>query len=330
MEAWPRELQNSYAILSNGIETQRNYAPPKTKRTIMDNKDYYKIMGVDKDASDKDIKLAYRKLARKYHPDISKEPDAEAKFKEMGEAYEVLKDPAKRAQYDQELQYKHFNQGAQQQKDYSQTQQPQFDSDFFESLFGHSRYQQHPSTGEHYRGKMHISLEEAFHGTSKHLQVPIDNGSETLMQTLKVKIPAGIKSEQQIRLAGQGAPGLNGGPAGDIYLTIIIDKHPLFDLLDKDVYVTLPITPWEAALGASVRVPTLSGDIQLKIPEGSQGGQKLRIKHRGLPGQKQGDQYVILKLVTPKPTTQAAKDLYQKMAELMPLNPRAGMESKND
>lgn len=300
----------------------------------MDNKDYYKIMGVSPEASEKDIKLAYRKLARKYHPDISKEPEAEEKFKEMGEAYEVLKDPVKRTQYDQELKYRHFHQGAQQQRsdseEHSQTQQPPFDSDFFESLFGHSRYQQHPMSGEHYRGKIHINLEEAFHGTSKHLQVPVEKGNETVMQTLKVKIPAGINSEQQIRLAGQGGAGINGGPPGDIYLTIVVDKHPLYDVLDKDVYITLPITPWEAALGATVRVPTLLGAIQLKIPEGSQAGQKLRIKQRGLPGKEPGDQYVVLKIVTPTPTTQAAKDLYQKMAELMPLNPRAAMESKHD
>ena len=297
----------------------------------MDNKDYYKIMGVSQDASDKDIKLAYRKLARKYHPDISKEPQAEERFKEMGEAYEVLKDKTKRAQYDEALKYGAFNQNNTHQHTYSQRHeqgaQPQFDSDFFESLFGHSRYQKQAMSGEHYRGKIAISLEEAFNGTSKQVQVPVEQGKEVVMQTLKVKIPAGIKSGQQIRLAGRGGPGIEGGPAGDIYLTIDVDKHALFDVLNNDIYLTLPITPWEAALGATIHVPTLSGTIDLKIPEASQGGQKLRIKNRGLPGSVPGHQYVVLKIITPTPTTQAAKDLYQKMADIMPFNPRANLES---
>ena len=299
----------------------------------MGNKDYYKIMGVSQDASEKDIKLAYRKLARKYHPDLSKEPQAEERFKEMGEAYEVLKDKTKRAQYDQALKYGTFNQSNPQQRSYSQRQeqsgQPQFDSDFFESLFGHSRYQKQPMSGEHYRGKIAISLEEAFNGTSKQVQVPVEQGSEVVMQTLKVKIPAGIKSGQQIRLARRGGAGIEGGSAGDIYITIDVDKHPLFDVLGNDIYLILPITPWEAALGATVHVPTLAGTIDLKIPEASQGGQKLRIKNRGLPGNIPGHQYVVLKIITPTPTTQAAKDLYQKMAEIMPFNPRASLEPQS-
>ncbi len=292
----------------------------------MMDKDYYKIMGVSKDASEKDIKSAYRKLARKYHPDISKEPNAEEQFKEMGEAYEVLKDPAKRAEYDQYQKHKEFNQSHQQGRGQGgrshQQQGAQFDSDFFESLFGHSRYQQQPMAGQDYQGKINISLEEAFTGAVKQLQVPVDEGAQVKMQTLKVKIPAGIKSGQQIRLAGQGAQGMNGGPRGDIYLTITVDKHSLFDVMDNDIYLTLPITPWEAALGATVVVPTLSGKIDLKIPAGSQGGQKLRIKNRGLPGSTPGNQYVLLKIITPAATTDSAKELYKKMAEVMPFNPR--------
>ncbi|MFI4919574.1 MAG: DnaJ C-terminal domain-containing protein [Legionellales bacterium] len=295
----------------------------------MDHKDYYKIMGINPDASEKDIKIAYRKLARKYHPDISKENNAEERFKEMGEAYEVLKDPTKRAEYDNHLKNREFNQSSQHAQGHTKrTHQPQdtsFNSDFFESLFGHSRYQHQPITGQNYQGKISISLEEAFHGAVKHVQVPIEEGAEVSMQTLKVKIPAGIKSGQQIRLAGQGANGANGGPRGDIYLTITVDKHALFDVMDNDVYLTLPITPWEAALGATIVVPTLSGKIDLKIPAGSQGGQKLRIKNRGLPGTTPGNQYVLLKISTPVPTTQAAKELYQKMAEVMPFNPREKM-----
>ena len=285
-------------------------------------------MGVSQDASDKDIKIAYRKLARKYHPDISKEPNAEEQFKEMGEAYEVLKDPVKRAEYDQYRKNREFNQrqSAQQPTGHNersyQFQGGEFDSDFFESLFGHARHQQQPMTGQNYEGKINISLEEAFQGTVKSMQVPVEQGQETKLQTLKVKIPAGIKSGQQIRLAGQGAPGIKGGPRGDLYLTVEVIKHPFFDVMDNDIYITLPITPWEAALGATVTVPTLAGKIDLKIPASSQGGQKLRIKNRGLPGATPGNQYVLLKIITPPATTEAAKELYKKMAEVMPFNPR--------
>ena len=291
------------------------------------DKDYYKIMGVNQDASEKDIKLAYRRLARKYHPDLSKEPNAEERFKEMGEAYEVLKDPTKRAEYDQYLKYGKFNQNARQEQwtpgPREHYQSEQFNEDLFESLFGHARrQQQQPMAGQDYQGKVTVSLEEAFSGTVRSIQVPVEDGT---VQTLKVKVPAGVKSGQQIRLAGQGAPGMNGGPRGDIYLTVQIDKHPLFEVMDNDIYLTLPITPWEAALGATVAIPTLAGKIDLKIPSGSQGGQKLRIKNRGLPGKTPGNQYVLLKIITPPPTSEAATELYKKMAEIMPFNPRSSM-----
>ncbi|HAT2138952.1 TPA: DnaJ domain-containing protein [Legionella pneumophila] len=293
------------------------------------DKDYYKIMGVSQDASEKDIKMAYRKLARKYHPDISKEPDAEEQFKEMAEAYEVLKDPKKRSEYDQYLKYKQFNPQSDGFTGRRTQEQPfqefHFDSDFFETLFGHSRYQQQPMTGQNYHGKITISLEEAYHGAVKNLQVPVDQGPETKIQTLKVKIPAGVKSGQQIRLAGQGGSGSGGGARGDLYLTVEVIKHPIFDVMENDIYLTLPITPWEAALGATVVIPTLAGKIDLKIPPGSQGGQKLRIKNRGLPGSPPGNQYVLLKIITPPAQTEEAKALYKKMAEVMPYNPRKTM-----
>lgn len=293
------------------------------------DKDYYKIMGVSQDASDKDIKMAYRKLARKYHPDISKEPDAEERFKEMAEAYEVLKDPKKRSEYDQYLKYKEFNPQSDGFTGRRTQEQPfqefHFDSDFFETLFGHPRYQQQPMTGQNYHGKITISLEEAYHGAVKNLQVPVEQGTETKIQTLKVKIPPGVKSGQQIRLAGQGGSGSGGGARGDLYLTVEVMKHPTFDVMENDIYLTLPITPWEAALGATVVIPTLAGKIDLKIPPGSQGGQKLRIKNRGLPGSPPGNQYVLLKIITPPAQTEEAKALYKKMAEVMPYNPRKTM-----
>lgn len=295
-------------------------------------KDYYKIMGVSPNASEKDIKTAYRKLARKYHPDISKETGAEEKFKEMGEAYEVLKDKTRRAEYDQYLKNQEYNERFRQQQ-HSAGQQNrsyqyeggEFDSDFFESLFGQARHQRRPMAGQNYEGKITVSLEEAFQGAVKSLQVPVEDANGSTLQTLKVKIPAGVKSGQRIRLAGQGASGMHGGPRGDLYLTVDVMKHSLFDVMENDIYLTLPITPWEAALGTTVVVPTLEGKIDLKIPAGSQGGQKLRIKDRGLPGKPRGNQYVLLKITTPPANTDEAKDFYKKMAEIMPFNPREKM-----
>jgi curved DNA-binding protein len=289
----------------------------------MSKKDYYKIMGVSKTASEKDIKTAYRRLARKYHPDISKEADAEERFKEMGEAYEVLKDPAKRKEYDLYLKAaENPHQNPFQYRDEapnSRQNNPYFDSDFFESIFGHARYQQAPIKGQDYHGKIEISLEDAFHGAQR--QLNIDN------QMLNVKIPRGIQSGQQIRLRGQGGSAIQGGEKGDLYLTVEFLKHPLFDVMDKDIYLTLPITPWEAALGANINVPTLGGKIELKIPSNSQGGQKLRLKDRGLPGKPPGNQYILLKIVTPAATTPQAKALYQEMAANLPFNPRATMDA---
>lgn len=286
-------------------------------------------MGVAPTATEQEIKTAYRRLARKYHPDLSKEPDAETRFKEMGEAYETLKDPVKRAEYDDSLKQAQFHQQRQhtaQQSThhthnyYQNAQHHEFDSDLFESLFGHARHQHHSMAGQDYHGTVSVSLEEAFQGAVKNLQVP-DETSEK-MQTLSVKIPAGVKSGQKIRLSGQGGMGINNGQRGDLYLTIDVMKHPLFDVQDNDIYLTLPITPWEAALGATIVVPTLSGKIDLKIPPGSQGGQKLRLKNRGLPGTTAGHQYVLLKIITPPATSEQAKALYQQMASTMPFNPR--------
>lgn len=290
----------------------------------MEHKDYYKIMGVPKEATDKEIKQAYRRLARKYHPDISKEPNAEEQFKTVGEAYEVLKDPEKRKVYDQYLRDYEFSkqrQGARHQ--YTQQEPFMGESagyDFFESLFGMPPFQERAYGGQDTHGTIEISLEEAFHGGLK--EIKLSATPQQAEQTLRVKIPAGIKSGQQIRLAEKGAPAIRGGKPGDLLITLQIKKHPLFDVMGNDIYVTVPVTPWEAALGATIAVPTLGGKVDLKIPPGSQGGQTLRLKQRGMPGKVSGDQYVVLKMVTPKPTTDAARDLYQKMAEMMPINPR--------
>lgn len=300
----------------------------------MDYKDYYKIMGLSHDAAPKDVKMAYRKLARKYHPDLNKEAGAEEKFKELGEAYEVLKDPEKRKVYDQYGRDREFNQNARASQ---QTQgwgdagdgDPSSARDFFESLFGGGGFRQSRAAGADLHGNISISLDEAFHGGVREIQLPTANPGGTGKQVLRVKIPKGAKSGQQLRLTGQGEIGLGGAGKGDLYLTIHIDKHPIFDVMGNDIYVTLPVAPWEAALGANIPVPTLAGQVDLKIPPGSQGGQTLRLKQRGLPGSVHGDQYVLLKIVIPQPTTDAARELYQEMAKIMPFNPREKMGTKH-
>ncbi|WP_133128368.1 DnaJ C-terminal domain-containing protein [Legionella nagasakiensis] len=294
----------------------------------MDHKDYYKIMGLNRDATEKDIKTAYRRLARKYHPDISKEPNAEEKFKEMAEAYEVLKDPEKRRVYDQYVQDWDIRQKANyssQQKEWDIGKDSyHFDPNFFESLFGTAPFREQSFAGADYQSSIRISLEEAYQGVVKDLQLPA-YGHHHSPQILRVKIPAGVKSGQQIRLVGQGAESRSGGPRGALYLTVYIEKHPIFDVKGNDVYLTLPVAPWEAALGSTIVVPTLAGNVDLKIPPGSQGGQTLRLKKRGLPGDKPGDQYVILKIIIPQPENDRARELYKKMAEEMPFNPREKM-----
>lgn len=312
----------------------------------MEYQDYYKIMGLERNASADDIKRAYRKLARKYHPDVSKEKNAEEKFKSVGEAYEVLKDPEKRAAYDQLGSNWQAGQEFRPPPGWGQasgaTAGEGFGdvSDFFESLFGASmggrrqqqahRQRSYAMPGEDYHGKIQITLEEAYQGVTKQVQVPVtevnqQGRSQVVNRTLKVKIPAGVKPGQQIRLTGQGGAGAGTGAKGDLYLEIAYQKHHLFDVVGNDIYCPLPVAPWEVALGATVSVPTLGGKVDLKIPPGSQGGQKMRLKGRGLPGMPLGDQYIILKVVIPLPVTESAKAFYEKMATEMRFNPREQM-----
>ena len=309
----------------------------------MEYKDYYQILGVDRSASEAEIKKAYRKLAGKYHPD--KPSGDEAKFKDISEAYEVLGDKEKRAMYDQfGSNYKngqHFDPppGFEQMfgGGFGGGQAGGF-SDFFESLFrgqggfggggfgggfGGQRYAQ---KGEDQVVKVFVTLEEAVNGNERtlNLQVPQADARGQVQhrnKQIKVKIPPGIKQGQRIRLSGQGAPGFGGGPSGDLYLEIDLQAHPLYKVKDEDVILDLPLTPWEAALGTKVQVPTLKGKVNLSIPAGSQSGTKLRIKGRGL-GKTPGDQYVVVQIHTPLAQTDEVKAFYQKMAEELSFNPR--------
>jgi curved DNA-binding protein len=307
----------------------------------MQFRDYYEVMGLSRDATADDIKRAYRRLARKYHPDVSKEADAEARFKELGEAYEVLKDPEKRAAYDQLGSRWKEGQEFKPPPDWDSHFESGADagafSDFFESMFGGgagpraSRRSAFRARGNDRQAQIAISLEEAFSGTTRALaleQMEVDESGQPNRRTrqLNVKIPPGVTDGQQIRLAGQGEPGIGGGASGDLFLKVQLNPHRLFKVHEKDIEIELPITPWEAALGDTVRVPTLSGKVDLKIPKGSNSGGRLRLKGKGLPGSPPGDQQVILKIVTPAAETPAHEELYRKMAEVMPMDPRKALE----
>lgn len=295
-------------------------------------KDYYETLGVARDASAEDIKLSYRKLARKFHPDVSKEPDAEARFKEVGEAYEVLKDPEKRAAYDAIGQRSggedfrpppdwdagyEFHGGGSGADGFGAHEH----SDFFESLFGAASRRRRRSAEVNFRGEDHhakvlIDLEDAYTGTqcSLTLRMPaFDSQGRGVLQerTLNVAIPKGIRPGQQLRLAGQGGPGLGSGPAGDLYLDIEFKPHPRYRVDGRDVYLDLPLAPWEAALGASVTIPTPKGSIELAVPAGSAPGRKLRLKGKGIPGDPAGDLYALITIVLPPADSDASRQAYE-------------------
>jgi curved DNA-binding protein len=300
-------------------------------------KDYYAILGVPRDASEEDIKKSYRKLARKYHPDVSKEPNAEARFKEMAEAYNTLKDPEKRAAYDQLGQQRpgeefqpppewstRFGDGA-----------AMFDemdlADLFAGLAGHRRGGggPRPRRGQDYEVAVPITLEEAFRGTEVGLDLTTTELDEQgrprrVPRTIKARIPKGPVDGQVLRLTGQGGKGSNGGPDGDVYLHIALRPHRLYRPNGRDLYLDLPLTPWEAALGATVEVPTLAGTVNLKVPAGTRSGQQLRLSGRGLPKPEggAGDQYAIVQLVNPPSPSDRERSLFKELADASSFNPR--------
>lgn len=312
----------------------------------MQFKDYYTVMGIARDASQAEIKRAYRKLARKFHPDVSKEVNAEARFKEIGEAYAVLKDPEKRASYD-EL-------GAN-WKDGQEFDPPpdwgsgfEFDgrgfsergaagdySEFFSSLFGQgfgpaaggqAQAGFHAHGGDHH-ARVLIDIGDAYSGATRNVTLrrpELDSSGRlaNIERNLKVTIPKGVKKGQRIRLSGQGEPGLGGGAAGDLYLEIEFNLHSIYRVEGQDVYLDLPITPWEAAMGSNVKVPTPAGPVNLNIPAGTNYGRKLRLKGRGIPGHPPGDLYAVVQITVPAAKTDAAKELYRKMEQELAYNPR--------
>ena len=325
-------------------------------------KDYYEVMGVARGATQDEIKRAYRKLARKFHPDVSKEKNAEDRFKELQEAYEVLKDPEKRAAYDQLganwRQGQDFRPPPDWGKGFEFTAGhggragraghagpgPDF-SDFFSELFGarspfggtggqggfeaagRGGHRGFASAGQDHVARVEIDLEDAYKGGARTLElrtpeITPDGHVTTKPRTLRVSIPAGVVEGQQIRLAGQGSAGIGGGPAGDLYLEVNFRPHPLFRLEGRDVHVELPVAPWEAALGETVSVPTLGGAVEMKLPAGARAGQRLRLRGRGLPGPTPGDQYVTLAIVLP-PDSAQAREFFARMKRELPFDPRA-------
>lgn len=317
----------------------------------MEFKDYYAIMGLDETASEGDIKKAYRKLARKYHPDVSKEADAEQKFKDLGEAYEVLGDPEKRKEYDQ------LKKMGGRDRSGEFTPPPGWESgahfaggegmdagqfsDFFESVFGRGggfhqgfsagRQRDFSRRGEDVHHRLPVYLEQAYEGAEQmlDLRVPVvdERGMVSHRQRrLKMKIPAGVTDGQTLRLRGQGAPGVGGGKPGDLLVDIQLVPHPLYTVSGKDVSLVAPVAPWEAALGTKITVPTLAGKARVTLPAGSEAGRRLRLKGKGLPGNPAGDFFVVIKIAMPDRHSETEQKLWEELAEASGFRPRAEWE----
>jgi len=313
----------------------------------LDFKDYYSILGVARDATAEDIKKAFRKLARKYHPDVSKEKNAEARMKEVNEAHAVLSDPEKRAAYDQ------LGAGYQPGQefrpppdwdagfefsgaDFSHGGGDQF-SEFFEKLFGRmggaaarGRGRSARMRGEDHHAKVMVDLEDAFRGATRQISLRVPNvgadGRVRLTErTLNVKIPKGVAQGQIMRLAGQGEPALGGGTAGDLLLEVHFNPHPRYRVDGRDLHMHLPVTPWESALGAVIEVEQPDGSaLKVRIPEGAQSGRQLRVRGKGIPGKTPGDLLLEVQVVVPPASTPRARELYETMAREFAYDPRAG------
>lgn len=313
----------------------------------MEFKDYYKILGVAREATADQIKKAFRGLARKYHPDVSKETNAEEKMKEVNEAYTVLSDPEKRAAYDNLGQGGNFQSGSGFQPPpgwdagfefshaHSDGSQAADFSDFFAELFGKQMrgrppYGEHKMQGNDHHAKIMLDLEDAYHGATRSLTLrapKLDNQGRVIFDdhTLNIRIPKGVHAGQVIRLAGQGDPGMAGEKAGDLFLQIQFNPHPRYRVDNKDVYASLPVAPWEAALGETIKIPVPDGFVEVRVPENSQPGRKLRLKGRGIPAATPGDLYLLLEIVLPPVVSDKEREIYQTMAREFAFNPRQNL-----
>ncbi len=329
-------------------------------------KDYYDIMGVSRDASKEDIQKAYRKLARKYHPDTSQEENAEEKFKDINEAYEVLRDDEKRKRYDtlgaNWQQGQDFEPPPEWESFFTSTGGPNGGyrrtftthgagdfSDFFEMLFGgggfghaedpfasmfggggpsgfggRTGYQTHVRArkGQDVEGEIEIPLEDAYHGATKSVDLYSPHTGQR--KTYNVKIPAGTRDGTKIRLSGQGESGTGGGPAGDLFIRVKLAPHPVFRVNENDLETDVKVTPWEAVLGAEIRVPTLDGPVNMKVPAGTSSGKKMRLRNKGLPkkGGGRGDQYARIMIAVPSMLTDDEREAYEKLKNVSPQRPR--------
>jgi len=297
-------------------------------------KDYYDVLGVSREASQDEIRRAYRRLAREYHPDLNADPDAEERFKELGEAYEVLSDPDKRGRYDrlgaqwraQERapgsgDFEDFFAGQGFDRDMGPEFRDGVFSEFFERLFGDGAVPRPsgPLRGRDIEAVLELSLEDALAGARRRLSLGEGHG-------VTVNIPAGVREGQRIRVAGRGAPGRDGGPPGDLYLLVYLKPHPRFRREGDDLQVDVRVAPWEAALGATVPVSTLSGTAQVRVPAGSSGGRRLRLRGRGLPtaGGERGDLYAAVQIVVPKHLSEEERELFEQLAAASEFDPREG------
>lgn len=312
----------------------------------MQFRDYYETLGVARDATAEDIKKSFRKLARKYHPDVSKEPDAESRMQEVNEAYTVLSDPEKRAAYDQ------LGRSYRPGQDFRPP--PDWDagfefsgagfppgggadfSDFFSELFGRMGAGRggfrtggghHRARGEDHHAKVVLDIEDSLHGATRQISLRVPRtdalGHVVLEEhTLKVKIPPGVREGQVIRLAGQGAPGSGGGPAGDLLLEVHFRPHDRLRVEGRDIHLELPVAPWEAALGAVVEVSMPNGNLKVRIPAGAQSGRQLRVRGKGLPGNPPGDLLLDIQVVLPPADNPKARELYETMARELAFDPR--------
>jgi len=318
----------------------------------MNFKDYYQALGIEKSADAETVKKAYRRLARKYHPDLSKEADAAARMSEINEAYAVLSDPEKRAAYDDVGRGRHAGQDFEPPPDWGAGYEfsgrgdgpaggrsTQDFSDFFSSLFGQARaarggfggggdFEPGPMRGEDHHARIAIDLVDAYLGSKRSITLRgarLDESGHVVSEerTIEVQIPKGVKEGQLIRLAGQGSPGLAGGAGGDLYLEVHFSADPRYRVVERDVHQTVPVAPWEAALGATIEVSTPSGRVEVRVPSGSQTGRKLRLKGRGIPAATPGDLYLELQVVLPPAHDDKARKLYETMAREMKFDPRA-------
>ncbi|MHB8406106.1 MAG: DnaJ C-terminal domain-containing protein [Gammaproteobacteria bacterium] len=302
----------------------------------MKYKDYYSALGIARTASEAEIKAAYRKLARKYHPDVSKERNAEERFKDIAEAYQTLRDPEKRAAYDQlgkQQPGENFKPPPDWQQRYSDTRFSFDDIDIADLFAGFRGARSHnprsPMAGQDYEAVVHLRLEEAYGGAQVNVDLSVPEYDahgvmHRVPQVFNARIPKGVTDGQRLRVPGKGGPGINGGRAGDLYLTIALHPHPLFRVSSHDLYLDLPLAPWEAVLGTSIEVPTPAGQVLLKIPAGTRAGQQLRLPKRGLPKPHSGagDLYAIVQIVVPSETTEQDRSLFQQLADASRFNPR--------